>query len=80
MHPNFDKLETSSIPFFTFEQCWPLVLQTFGATFTVGLMEAPTGIVSDKKPSSLSSVLLSATISLASKPRNVHLHRNASSE
>ncbi|EMS68298.1 RuBisCO large subunit-binding protein subunit beta, chloroplastic [Triticum urartu] len=41
----------------------------FGATSTVGLMAAPSGIVSDKKPFSLSS------ISLADRPRHVRLQR-----
>ncbi|VAH99350.1 unnamed protein product [Triticum turgidum subsp. durum] len=41
----------------------------FGATSTVGLMAAPTGLVSDKKPFSLSS------ISLADRPRHVRLQR-----
>ncbi|EEE64974.1 hypothetical protein OsJ_19883 [Oryza sativa Japonica Group] len=45
---------------------------TFGATSTVGLMAAPTGIVSDKKPSSLSSV---SSVSVASRPRNARLQR-----
>ncbi len=49
-----------------------IMASTFGATSTVGLMAAPTGIVSDKKPSSLSSV---SSVSVASRPRNARLQR-----
>jgi chaperonin GroEL len=44
----------------------------FGATSTAGLMAAPTGIVSDKKPFSASS------ISLVSRPRNARPQRKCS--
>ena len=47
-------------------------MASFGATSTAGLMAAPTGIVSDKKPFSVSS------ISLASRPRNRRLQRKCS--
>ncbi|KAG8094098.1 hypothetical protein GUJ93_ZPchr0012g19791 [Zizania palustris] len=49
-----------------------IMASTFGATSTVGIMAAPTGIVSDKKPSSLSSL---SSVSVANRPCNARLQR-----